>query len=129
MIAEADNGSFCLLPRHIDFATALAPGLLSFEEPGGAESFLAVDSGVLVKGDAAVGQPGVITGGPADQAGLQEGDILTAIDGQPIDATHQLDVTLLQHEPGDQVELSVLRGDQTLKMKVTLGVRPADIAQ
>ena len=90
---------------------------------------LPVDSGVLVKGDAAAGQPGVISGGPADQAGLQEGDILTAIDGQPIDATHQLDVTLLQHEPGDQVELTVLRGDQTLKVTVTLGIRPADIAQ
>jgi F-type H+-transporting ATPase subunit epsilon len=47
--AEAENGSFCLLPRHVDFVAALAPGLLAFEAPGGREEFLAVDEGVLVK--------------------------------------------------------------------------------
>jgi len=51
--AEAADGSFSLLPRHIDFVSALVPGLLSFERPGGQEEFLAVDEGVLVKcGDA-----------------------------------------------------------------------------
>ena len=47
--AEAHNGSFCLLPAHIDFVTALVPGLLSFENTEGDEIFLAVDEGVLVK--------------------------------------------------------------------------------
>lgn len=47
--AEARNGSFCLLPAHIDFVTALVPGLLSFENKEGDEIFLAVDEGVLVK--------------------------------------------------------------------------------
>ncbi|NQT87153.1 F0F1 ATP synthase subunit epsilon [bacterium] len=47
--AEAANGSFSLLPRHIDFVAPLAPGLLSFETPSGREEFLAVDEGVLVK--------------------------------------------------------------------------------
>ena len=47
--AEAENGSFCLLPRHIDFLAALVPGLLSFENEAGEEEFLAVDEGVLVK--------------------------------------------------------------------------------
>ncbi len=47
--AEAENGSFCLLPRHIDFVAALAPGLLSFEDEAGEEEFLAVDEGILVK--------------------------------------------------------------------------------
>jgi len=47
--AEGQNGFFCLLPRHIDFATALVPGLLSFENTRGEEIFLAVDEGVLVK--------------------------------------------------------------------------------
>jgi len=46
---EAKNGSFSLLPRHIDFVTALAPGLLSFEDNAGRETFLAVDEGILVK--------------------------------------------------------------------------------
>jgi F-type H+-transporting ATPase subunit epsilon len=47
--AEAQNGSFCLLPEHIDFAAALAPGLLSFKAEESEEVFLAVDEGVLVK--------------------------------------------------------------------------------
>jgi len=47
--AEAQNGSFCLLPRHIDFVSALAPGLLSFERYDNREIFLAIDEGMLVK--------------------------------------------------------------------------------
>jgi F-type H+-transporting ATPase subunit epsilon len=49
VIAEAENGSFCLLPRHIDFVAALGPGLLIFTDPGGGEGYAAVDAGVLVK--------------------------------------------------------------------------------
>ncbi len=48
VIAEAENGSFCLLPRHIDFVAALAPGILSFEVESGQEGFVAVDQGILV---------------------------------------------------------------------------------
>ncbi|MGA7826528.1 MAG: F0F1 ATP synthase subunit epsilon [Geobacteraceae bacterium] len=47
--AEAENGFFCLLPRHIDFLAALVPGLLSFETESGEEEYLAIDEGVLVK--------------------------------------------------------------------------------
>ena len=49
VIAEAPNGSFCLLPRHIDFVAALVPGILIYETPEKQEVFLAVDEGVLVK--------------------------------------------------------------------------------
>ena len=49
VIAEAENGSFCLLPRHIDFVAALVPGLLSFESGKGQEEFLALDRGILIK--------------------------------------------------------------------------------
>lgn len=47
--AEAENGWFGLLPRHIDFATALAPGVMKFQRQGEPEEFLAVDHGILVK--------------------------------------------------------------------------------
>jgi F-type H+-transporting ATPase subunit epsilon len=48
--AEAANGSFCLLPKHVDFVAALVPGLLAFEtEKEGQEVFVAVAEGVLVK--------------------------------------------------------------------------------
>ena len=48
VIAEARNGSFCLLPRHIDFVAPLVPGLFSYESAQREET-LAVDAGVLVK--------------------------------------------------------------------------------
>lgn len=49
VIAEAENGSFCLLPRHIDFIAALVPGVLCFWARDGAENFVALDEGTLVK--------------------------------------------------------------------------------
>jgi len=49
VIAEAEDGCFCLLPRHIDYVAALVPGLLSFVSQEENEEFLAVDEGILVK--------------------------------------------------------------------------------
>ena len=51
IIAEADNGHFCLLPRHIDFLASLVPGILSYTDPTGQEQFVAIDEGLLVKQD------------------------------------------------------------------------------
>ncbi len=48
VVAEAEDGSFCILPRHIDFVSALVPGIFSFTS-GDGEEFLAVDEGILVK--------------------------------------------------------------------------------
>ena len=48
VIAEAGNGHFCILPKHIDFVAALVPSILSFEHDG-EEEFLAIDEGILVK--------------------------------------------------------------------------------
>ncbi len=49
VVAEAENGAFCLLPRHIDFVAALTPGILAYTGPDGEEHFLATDEGTLVK--------------------------------------------------------------------------------
>ena len=51
VIAEAENGHFCLLPHHIDFVAALVPGILSFTTEAEEEVFVAVDQGILVKCD------------------------------------------------------------------------------
>ena len=48
VVAEAENGSFGILPKHIDFVAALIPGILSFESDK-EEEFLAIDEGILVK--------------------------------------------------------------------------------
>jgi F-type H+-transporting ATPase subunit epsilon len=47
--AEAENGWFCLLPRHVDFTTSLIPGILIITLTGGEDVYLAIDEGILVK--------------------------------------------------------------------------------
>jgi F-type H+-transporting ATPase subunit epsilon len=47
--AEAVDGWFGILPRHIDFVTALVPGVMTFQPEGKPEEYLAVDHGILVK--------------------------------------------------------------------------------
>lgn len=49
VIADAANGSFCIKPRHIDFVSALVPGLLIFVNDKAEEVFVALDEGILVK--------------------------------------------------------------------------------
>jgi F-type H+-transporting ATPase subunit epsilon len=49
IVAEAENGSFCLMPNHIDFVATLAPGLFTFEPETGGQEILAMDVGTLVK--------------------------------------------------------------------------------
>jgi F-type H+-transporting ATPase subunit epsilon len=49
VVAESPAGSFCILPRHIDYVTALTTGILSYLTPEDEERFLAIDEGVLVK--------------------------------------------------------------------------------
>jgi len=49
IIAEAENGSFCLLPNHVDFVASLTPGIFSFSTTDGTEEMLAMDEGTLVK--------------------------------------------------------------------------------
>lgn len=78
-----------------------------------------------------------VPGGPAMRAGLQSmettpegelvsGDIITAIDGQPLSGIPELISYLAANtEPGNQVELTVLRdGTQTITLNVTLTPRP-----
>jgi len=49
VIAEAEDGAFCLLPRHADWVAALVPGILLYTGPDGTEHLCAVDTGTLVK--------------------------------------------------------------------------------
>lgn len=49
IVAEAENGWFGLLPRHVDFVAALTPGIFIYWSPEDHEHLLAVDEGTLVK--------------------------------------------------------------------------------
>lgn len=49
IVARSPDGYFCLLPRHIDYVSILAPGILSYQYEQGVSGFAAVDYGTLVK--------------------------------------------------------------------------------
>ncbi len=47
--ARAGNGAFGVLPNHVDFVTALVPGVLEVTEQDGAEQVFGIDEGLIVK--------------------------------------------------------------------------------
>lgn len=85
-------------------------------------SGLTVQSGVLITGFAndVAGQS------PAQQAGLQSGDVIVAVDGQTISDSNDLASAVATQAPGKQVKLTVVRGSSNVTVTVTLGERPAN---
>lgn len=85
---------------------------------------LPVSQGALVVGDPESGIPGVLKGSPAAQAGIKEKDIITKVNGEAITENKSLLAILRKYQPGDEVELEILRDKETIKVKVTLAERP-----
>ena len=96
---------------------------------------LDVDTGALVSE--------VVDGGPADEAGLQAGDdapirfqaqdvdaggdVIVAVDGEPIDAEADLPRLISLAEPGDVVTLDIIRDGDEEQIEVELGERPVEV--
>ena len=66
----------------------------------------------------------VVANSPASKAGLQQGDIITAIGGVPLDATHSYINILFTFKPGDQVTVEFVRNGQKQQSQVTLATSP-----
>jgi serine protease Do len=66
----------------------------------------------------------VLPGGPADQAGLREDDVILAIDGEPVDGPERLRWKASLAGVGKTVVLRVARGRRSFEIKVTLGDLP-----
>jgi putative serine protease PepD len=62
---------------------------------------------------------------PASSAGVQQGDVITAVNGKAISSTEQFIATVDNYSPGDTVTLTIKRGGQSHDLKLTLGTRPA----
>jgi putative serine protease PepD len=72
----------------------------------------------LVTDGATIG--GVNEGSAAEQAGLQEGDVITRVDDHPIVSADSLVATIRSYRPGDLVELTWERGGETQTGSITL---------
>lgn len=64
-------------------------------------------------------------GGPAAEAGIHPGDVLTAVGGQKITSVEELFAKLRQHDPGEDVSISYLRDGQTQTAQVQITDRPS----
>jgi S1-C subfamily serine protease len=62
----------------------------------------------------------VLADSPAALAGLQAGDVITAVNGEPVDAERTLRDRMIAYEPGDTVSLTLVRGGETLTLEATL---------
>jgi S1-C subfamily serine protease len=92
---------------------------------------LPVDEGVIVQT--------VVKGSPADKAGLEAGDtsatidgeevqlggdIITEVDGKQLKSMDELIEVIQESKPGDELKLTILRGDKEKTAEVTLGTQP-----
>jgi len=92
---------------------------------------LSVEEGVIVQS--------VVKDGPADKAGIEAGgttatingeevrlggDIITEVDGEKLKSMDELVEIIQGRKPGDEVQLTILRGDQEKTADVTLGTQP-----
>ena len=62
----------------------------------------------------------LVDGGAATQSGILAGDLITAIDGKPMDEMHRLDsISMLRGQPGIQVQVRINRQGEELDINIT----------
>jgi serine protease Do len=115
IMAQAVAGEDIARPWIGIFYVPINPALAEAES-------LPVEYGALISTEG--GQAAVFPGSPAEQAGLQEGDIIVAIDGEQIGPGVDLSMLIVPHSPGDTITLRVLRDSSTSEVDVTLGELP-----
>lgn len=82
-------------------------------------AFTAREQGLSVSEGAVV--TSVNADSPAEEAGLQPDDIVTAVDGESIASADGLIIAAREHEIGETITLTVVRGDETFDVEVVLG--------
>jgi len=90
--------------------------LLTVDQSVAAFYSLSVDQGALLRG--------VLAGGPADQAGMQAGDVITKFDDQDIAGVNELLKALYSAQVGQEVEITFWRGNIQNTTRLTLAERP-----
>ena len=89
------------------------------------EKKLVSDYGALLT--ASEGRPAVISGSPAQKAGLKEGDIILEFGGVKINKENNLAKLISQKRIGDKIGLKVLREGKEMKLEVILVERPINL--
>jgi S1-C subfamily serine protease len=93
--------------NYLNLAIVKAPGLK-------------IDKGAWLK-ETEANQPAVIKNGPADKAGLKEGDVITRIDDQELDSAHDLSEVLSAYSAGDVIYVTYNRNGEQGGVEIKLG--------
>jgi putative serine protease PepD len=88
-------------------------------------AYLGVSTGAAPNGGAQVGE--ATAGGPAADAGIRSGDVITEVDGRQVNDPEDVAQAIEDNQPGDRVEVKVQRGGSEQTIEVTLGQRPEQL--
>lgn len=72
---------------------------------------------------------GVHRDSPADEGGLQEGDVITRLDGQPVQNIQRFSSLIASKSPGTRVKLNINRSGDEKQIEITLGKMPRNPQQ
>jgi len=122
-LSGANDGVGFAVP--IDIAHDIADRVVAGEEIQNA--YLGVSLGVVESGQAGALIDDVTSGTGADEAGLQVGDLVISIDGAPVQDGGDLAAQVQTHQPGDTVDLVVVRDGNEVTVPVTMSERPPDL--
>ena len=122
-LSGANDGVGFAVP--IDIAHDIAERVVAGEEIQTA--YLGVSLGVVESGQGGALVDEVTPGTGADEAGLQVGDLVISIDGAPVQDGGDLAAQVQTHQPGDTVDLVVVRDATEMTIPVTMSERPADL--
>jgi putative serine protease PepD len=112
-----NNGIGFAIP--IDRAKEIADALVNGGSVG--RGILGVRSTTPTTGEAGAEIAEVTRGSAAAAAGLEVGDVIVAVDGTSIKAQGDLAVAIGSHQPGDQVDVEIVRDGSSMTVQVTLG--------
>lgn len=70
---------------------------------------------------------GVNDESPAEKAGIEEGDVITAVDGKKVSTTPELVDAVRSKKPGTEVKITLVRDGKDESLKATLAERPDDL--
>lgn len=86
------------------------------------EQGLPLDNGAWITSKGSqTGEPAVVSSSAADKAGIKDGDIITAVNGEKIDQNTSLSLLLRKYKAGQTVTLDVYRDGKTIQLQVQLG--------
>ena len=115
IMQQALDGEELVRPWIGVYYTQISPALAEAED-------LPVDYGALIRTDDG---SAIIPDSPAEAAGLRDGDIIVALNGESLTEESDLATLILQYDAGDTITLRVLRDNAATEIEITLGELPA----